>query len=310
MLFVWGGALLSSCSDGGSKKESNNKVTVKYPTLASLAAISESDGTTTPTVEWNSAEVSIGSSNTVTKADLSTKLKALVTSNTDLAATLNAVVDEMNADLEDGDTEITIDDLTISFYDEDYFDFATEDYIKADLSELDSISKDASVYALPYYEESSSVTYKAEEITEAELAAMSPVPSAGTNTKLNAGTYSIWGGKGAIVTAASKMAVQINTGKTVPVAIVSATSITGSNATAVPVEGETISLVNYVLVDTPTTGKMSVVLNISCDASSKALSEAGFDGASYWIIVTDEDGTILKIKPCVARNKHLGYFLF
>ena len=125
---------------------------------------------------------------------------------------------------------------------------------------------------------------------------MSPVPTAGTSTKLNEGTYSIWGGKGAIVTAASKMAVQINTGKTVPVAIVSATSITGSNATAVPVEGETISLVNYVLVDTPTTGKMSIVLNISCDASSKALSEAGFDGASYWIIVTDEDGTILKIK--------------
>lgn len=153
-------------------------------------------------------------------------------------------------------------------------------------------------------DESVSLVYKAEEITVAELNAMNPVPSAGTSTKLAAGTYSIWGGSGAIVTADKKMAVQIDTGKTTPKAIVSATNMSGSTASAVPVVGANLSSiikdatgdkapVNYVKVATPAAGKYAITLNISTDASSKALEAAGL---SYWILATDEAGKILAVK--------------
>ncbi len=132
---------------------------------------------------------------------------------------------------------------------------------------------------------------------------MSPVPSAGTSTKLDEGSYSIWGGKGSIVTAASKMAVQIDTGKTTPKAIVSATNMSGSTAIAVPVVGANLSSiiegatgdkapVNYVKVATPAAGKYAITLNISTDASTKTLGA----GLSYWILATDEAGTILAVK--------------
>ncbi len=153
-------------------------------------------------------------------------------------------------------------------------------------------------------DEAVSLVYKAEEITVAELNAMNPVPSAGTSTKLAAGTYSIWGGSGAIVTADKKMAVQIDTGKTTPKAIVSATNMSGSTASAVPVVGANLSSiikdatgdkapVNYVKVATPAAGKYAITLNISTDASTKALEAAGL---SYWILATDEAGTILAVK--------------
>lgn len=151
------------------------------------------------------------------------------------------------------------------------------------------------------------VTYKAEEITEAELALMKDssgsAPAAGTNTKLAEGTYSIWGGKGAIVTAKDKMAIQIETGKTTPKAIVSATNMSGSTASAVPVVGANLSSiiegatedkapVNYVKVATPGSGNSSISLNISTDASTKDLGA----GLSYWILATDESGKILAVK--------------
>jgi len=147
------------------------------------------------------------------------------------------------------------------------------------------------------------VTYKAEEITEAELASMKPVPSAGGNTKLAEGTHSTGGGKGAIVTAADKMAIQIETGKTTPKAIVSATNMSGSTASAVPVVGANLSSiidgatgdkapVNYVKVATPGSGNSSISLNISTDASTKDLGA----GLSYWILATDESGKILAVK--------------
>lgn len=157
-------------------------------------------------------------------------------------------------------------------------------------------------------DESVSLVYKAEEITEAELALMKDAngsaPAAGASTKLAAGTYSIWGGKGAIVTADKKMAVQIDTGKTTPKAIVSATNMSGSTASAVPVVGANLSSiikdatgekapVNYVKVATSAAGKYAITLNISTDASSKALEAAGL---SYWILATDEAGKILAVK--------------
>ena len=146
-----GGALLSSCSNGDSKKSTNNKVTVSYPSAASLDAIVAYDGTTNPDVEWKTIEISIGSSNTVTKADLTAKLKA-ETTNTDLVAALTKIVDEINAD-EEITEDITIADLSCEFFSENYFDFAADDYINADLSPLATIDKGATVYALAYYDE-------------------------------------------------------------------------------------------------------------------------------------------------------------
>lgn len=150
--------------------------------------------------------------------------------------------------------------------------------------------------------------YLAENITVEELSKMTPIPESGKTTKLKAGSYSIWGGKGAVVTLDDKMAIQINTGKETPVAIVSATNMTGTNATAVPVVGNNLKSimkdasgnpvaedsapVNYVLVDVPKAGKTSIKLNISVDASTKDLPE----GLSYWVLATDLNGTILAVK--------------
>ena len=151
--------------------------------------------------------------------------------------------------------------------------------------------------------------YLAENITVEELSKMTPIPESGKTTKLKAGSYSIWGGKGAVVTLDDKMAIQINTGKETPVAIVSATNMTGTNATAVPVVGNNLKSimkdasgnpvaedsapVNYVLVDVPKAGKTSIKLNISVDASTKDLPE---EGLSYWVLATDLNGTILAVK--------------
>lgn len=151
--------------------------------------------------------------------------------------------------------------------------------------------------------------YLAENITVEELSKMTPIPESGKTTKLKAGSYSIWGGKGAVVTLDDKMAIQINTGKETPVAIVSATNMTGTNATAVPVVGNNLKSimkdasgnpvaedsapVNYVLVDVPKAGKTSIKLNISVDASTKDLPE---EGLSYWVLATDLNGTLLAVK--------------
>lgn len=151
--------------------------------------------------------------------------------------------------------------------------------------------------------------YLAENITVEELSKMTPIPESGKTTKLKAGSYSIWAGKGAVVTLDDKMAIQINTGKETPVAIVSATNMTGTNATAVPVVGNNLKSimkdasgnpvaedsapVNYVLVDVPKAGKTSIKLNISVDASTKDLPE---EGLSYWVLATDLNGTILAVK--------------
>ena len=147
--------------------------------------------------------------------------------------------------------------------------------------------------------------YKAEDITEAEVIAMKDAsgnaPEAGKSTKLAAGTYAIWAGKGAIVTGAEKMSVQINTGKTVPVAIVSATNMSGVTATAVPVVGANIStiggpLTNYVRVDTPQAGATKIDLNITIDAvTDSTKTMAPFEGASFWILATDLEGKILAV---------------
>lgn len=150
--------------------------------------------------------------------------------------------------------------------------------------------------------------YLAENITVEELSKMTPIPESGKTTKLKAGSYSIWAGKGAVVTLDDKMAIQINTGKETPVAIVSATNMTGTNATAVPSVGNNLKSimkdasgnpvaedsapVNYVLVDVPKAGKTSIKLNISVDASTKELPE----GLSYWVLATDLNGTILAVK--------------
>ncbi len=146
------------------------------------------------------------------------------------------------------------------------------------------------------------LVYKAEEITEAELALMKDssgtAPSAGATTKLAEGTYSIWGGKGAIVTANDKMAIQINSGKTTPDSIVSATNMGGVNATAVPAVGANIStladgsaLTNYVVVDTAAAGNTAITLNITLGQSTKTLPA----GLSYWVLATDTDGKILAV---------------
>lgn len=151
--------------------------------------------------------------------------------------------------------------------------------------------------------------YVASSITVEELGKMNPVPESGKTTKLKAGSYSIWGGKGLIVTQDDKMSVQINAGKETPVAIVSATNMTGMNATAVPVVGANLKSimpdadsngnvisgeqkpVNYVLVNADA-GNNAIKLNISVDASSKDLPE----GLSYWVLATDESGKILAVK--------------
>lgn len=154
-------------------------------------------------------------------------------------------------------------------------------------------------------------TYEAVNITVEELSQMNPVPVAGSEpTKLAAGTYLIWGGKGAVVTQEEKMSIQINTGKETPVAIVSATNMTGMNAVAVPVVDANLKSimpdadsngaaitgdqkpVNYVVVEVPEAGKNLIKLNFSTGASTKDLP----DGLSYWILATDEDGKILAVK--------------
>ncbi|WP_298533452.1 hypothetical protein [uncultured Treponema sp.] len=147
---------------------------------------------------------------------------------------------------------------------------------------------------------SSSVEYKAAEISSAELTAMSvPAPTdTSVTTKIaTAGTYSIWNEKGAIVTAASKMSIK--TEKSAVNSIVSATNMSGSTATAVPVVGENISsiggsLTNYVKVVTPVNDTVGVSMVYSTNASTKTLES--FTGASYWILVTDINGKILAVK--------------
>ena len=147
---------------------------------------------------------------------------------------------------------------------------------------------------------SSSVEYKAAEISSAELTAMSvPAPTdTSVTTKIEtAGTYSIWNEKGAIVTAASKMSIK--TEKSAVNSIVSATNMSGLTATAVPVVGENISsiggsLTNYVKVVTPVNDTVGVSMVYSTNASTKSLES--FTGASYWILVTDINGKILAVK--------------
>ena len=131
-------------------------------------------------------------------------------------------------------------------------------------------------------------TLKAEDITPDELKAM--MVSSGTGKIATAGEFSIWGGKGSIVTAANKMALKGKNG--VAKAINSATNIDGATAKEVPVVGASKTLVNYVKVGT-VAPKEKVTIKYSTNESTKPLEAPNL---SYWILVTDEAGTILAVE--------------
>ena len=131
-------------------------------------------------------------------------------------------------------------------------------------------------------------TLFANTISETEMEGMGVSVS---STKIpSQGSYSIWEGKGAIVSAAGKMALKI--GKKGVDGIVSATNIDGATAKAVPAVGDVKTLVNYVQVAT-LASKESITINYSTNESSKSLEDASL---SYWILITDESGKILAVK--------------
>ncbi len=140
--------------------------------------------------------------------------------------------------------------------------------------------------------------YKASSITANELDSMS---LAGSSKITAAGSYSIWGGKGAIVTAPNKMAVKLNNDRVD--SIVSATNIDGTTASIVPKVGDTKRLTNYIKVATPQSGKEIITVNYSINPAKKMLDNPHL---SYWILITDEVGKIIAVKDLGDISKALN----